>query len=194
MPGDGTLQLLLRQMWRPDGQQGIGSGWLTSSAAIGGPIALRVRSNPGFHPPGDDRPLLLVGNGTGIAGLRALLKSRIERGLHRNWLLFGERSSAHDFHYGDEFAAWHAAGQLERMNLAFSREQRGVAGGRRYVQDLLRMHAADIRAWLDAGAAVYVCGSLEGMAPGVEAALAGIVGMDTLERMAGEGRYRRDVY
>lgn len=194
LPDDGSLQLLVRQMWRPDGQPGIGSGWLTITAAVDEVVDLRIRRNPGFHPPPDDRPLLLVGNGTGLAGLRAVLKARIAAGHHRNWLMFGERNAACDFHYADELQAWRDAGRIERMDLAFSREQRGPHGGRRYVQDLVRMHADAVRAWLDAGASVYVCGSLAGMAPGVDAALADIVGPDALERMAADGRYRRDVY
>ena len=190
LPGDGSLHLLLRQMRRPDGSLGLGSGWLTEAAPIGGDVALRIRSNPGFHPPADDRPLILVGNGTGIAGLRALLKARIAAGHVRNWLLFGERTRAHDFHYGDDVEAWLASGQLERVDLAFSRD----GDGRRYVQHLLREHAAAVRDWLRQGAAVYVCGSLEGMAPAVEDELVGMVGRDELDRMAADGRYRRDVY
>src|SRR5690606_33429193 len=67
LPGDGTLQLLVRQMQRPDGTPGIGSGWLCLHAAPGDGVGLRIRANPNFHPPADDRPMLLVGNGTGIA-------------------------------------------------------------------------------------------------------------------------------
>lgn len=190
LPADRSLQLLLRQMRRPDGSLGLGSGWLTEAAPIGGDVALRIRSNPGFHPPGDDRPLILVGNGTGIAGLRALLKARIAAGRTRNWLLFGGRTRAADFHYGDEIEAWLATGQVERIDLAFSRD----GEERRYVQHLLREHAALVRERLLQGAAVYVCGSLEGMAPAVEAELLGLVGRDELDRMAADGRYRRDVY
>ncbi len=195
LPADGSLQLLLRQMRRPDGSLGLGSGWLTEAAPIGGTVALRIRSNPGFRPPTDARPLLLVGNGTGIAGLRALLKARIAAGHRRNWLFFGERTRAHDFHYGEELQQWQAQGALERLDLAFSRDGDTDAGtDRRYVQHAMREHAAALREWLRQGAAVHVCGSLEGMAPAVEAELVALIGQDKLERMAADGRYRRDVY
>ncbi|MBC7989729.1 MAG: flavodoxin domain-containing protein [Luteimonas sp.] len=190
LPGDGAIHLLLRQMRRPDGSLGLGSGWLTTTAAVGDTVALRIRSNPGFHAPADDRPLILIGNGTGLAGLRALLKARIAEGRHRNWLLFGERSRAHDLHYGDDLALWQAQGWLERCDYAFSRDQ----PERRYVQHLLVDHAPALQAWLAEGAAVHVCGSLAGMAPAVDAELARLVGRETLERMAAEGCYRRDVY
>jgi sulfite reductase (NADPH) flavoprotein alpha-component len=49
-------------------------------------------------------------------------------------------------------------------------------------------------AWVDDGAAIYVCGSLQGMAGGVDAALQDILGDARLQAMQRDGRYRRDVY
>lgn len=190
LPADGTLQLLVRRMQRPDGTPGLGSAWLCDEAGPGTEIELRIRENRNFHPPADDRPLLLVGNGTGIAGLRALLKARIAAGRRRNWLVFGERTRAHDFHYRDELLRWQAEGAIEFLDLAFSRD----GGGPRYVQDALERHADRLAEWLARDAAVYVCGSLQGMAPAVHARLEAVAGRDLLERMATDGRYRRDVY
>jgi len=51
-----------------------------------------------------------------------------------------------------------------------------------------------VRAWIGRGAAIYVCGSLQGMASGVDAALRQIVGEAPLRELAAGGRYRRDVY
>ena len=73
IPADGSLELLVRQGHRPDGSLGLAAGWLTRHAAPGKTIALRLRSNPNFHAPDDDVPLILIGNGTGLAALRALL-------------------------------------------------------------------------------------------------------------------------
>ncbi|WP_363797987.1 sulfite reductase subunit alpha [Lysobacter firmicutimachus] len=190
LPADGSLQLLVRQMRRDDGRLGLGSGWLTEHAALGGEIDLRIRSNPSFHTPDDARPIVLIGNGTGLAGLRALLKTRIAAGHRRNWLLFGERNAACDLHYREELEAWRAGGAIERVDYAFSRD--GQA--RVYVQDRLREQRPRVREWVAAGAAIYVCGSLEGMAPAVEAALQEAIGVEALENLAAQGRYRRDVY
>jgi len=190
LPEDGRLELLVRQMRYPDGRLGIGSGWLTAHVPVGGRIALRVRTNRSFHPPEPDRPMILVGNGTGMAGLRAHLRARRAAGQCRNWLIFGERSRAQDFFYREEIEAWLADGSLQRLDLAFSRDQ----AERVYVQDRLREAADDLRRWVTAGAAIYVCGSLEGMAGGVHATLADILGADTLEELTEAGRYRRDVY
>ena len=190
LPADGAIHLLVRQMRRPDGEPGLGSGWLTAGARIGDEIALRVRANPNFHAPRTTVPLILIGNGTGIAGLRALLKSRIAEGQHRNWLIFGERNASHDHFYGDELSQWRALNQLERVDLVFSRDQ----PERRYVQHRVRECADELRRWVAEGAAIYICGSLQGMAPAVDAALSEVLGADTLEDLAISGRYRRDVY
>lgn len=190
VPSDGAVHLLVRRMQQDDGSAGIGSGWLTQHAQVGGEIALRIRANPGFHAPTDDRPLVLIGNGTGLAGLRALLKARVEAGRGRNWLLFGERESAHDFYHRDEILQWQRQGSLERLDLAWSRE----GESRIYVQDRLRASADVLRQWIEQGAAVYVCGSLAGMAPGVDAVLRETLGDARVEQLREAGRYRRDVY
>lgn len=190
IPADAAIHLLVRRMQRADGAPGLGSGWLTTHAPIDTDIALRIRSNPNFHVPDDARPLILIGNGSGIAGLRALLKERVAMDRRRNWLLFGERSAAHDFHYRDEILRWREEGFIERLDFAFSRDQ----PERVYVQQRLAAAAPTLRAWVDEGAALYVCGSLEGMAPGVHAALVDALGKATVERMLADGRYRRDVY
>jgi sulfite reductase (NADPH) flavoprotein alpha-component len=51
-----------------------------------------------------------------------------------------------------------------------------------------------LRDWVARGAAIYVCGSLEGMAAGVDDALAQVLGAGQLAALADAGRYRRDVY
>lgn len=190
LPADGRLDLLVRQAVREDGTPGLGSGWLTAHAPLGAEIALRIRENPSFHGPAPDRPLILIGNGTGLAGLRAHLKARAAAGAGPNWLVFGERQAACDFHHRAEIEAWLADGTLARLDLAFSRDQ----ARRLYVQHRLAAAAETLRAWVADGAAIYVCGSLAGMAPGVEATLVEILGAATVERLADEGRYRRDVY
>lgn len=190
LPSDGSLHILLRRLLRADGTPGIGSGWLCDYARVGGEIALRLRSNPNFHAPDAAKPMILIGNGTGIAGLRAHLKQRIAAGSRRNWLLFGERSSDRDFFYRDEILQWQAQNHIERLDLAFSRDQTDPV----YVQNKLLAAADPLREWVEAGASLYVCGSLAGMAPGVDGALRRILGDANVEAMLTEGRYRRDVY
>lgn len=190
IPTDGALHLLVRLMTREDGTPGLGSGWLCRHAVPGDGIALRIRRNPNFHAPAHDVPMILIGNGTGLAGLRSHLRARERVGAHRNWLLFGERQRAHDDFHGEEVARWLAEGHLEHLDQVFSRDD----GAHRYVQHALRAQSRRLREWIEAGAALYVCGSLEGMAPGVDEALRDVLGDARVEDLLATGRYRRDVY
>lgn len=191
LPADGELQLLVRQEQHPDGSMGAASGLLTSTLSVGDSVALRLRPHRGFRLEGNEnRPLILIGNGTGLAGLRAHLRARAAAGRKDNWLVFGERQSAHDFLCRQEIEAWQADGTLARLDMVFSRDQ----AERFYVQHRLLQVADTLQAWLRDGAAVYVCGSLQGMASGVDAALRQIAGDDLWAELSADGRYRRDVY
>ncbi|WP_454867539.1 PepSY domain-containing protein [Pseudomonas farris] len=187
---DGVLELIVRQELHADGSLGVGSGWLTEHAPVGSSISLRVRRNSGFHLPNEPVPMILLGNGTGLAGLRSLLKARIADGQQRHWLLFGERNREHDYLCHAELEEWLTAGDLERLDLAFSRDQ----AEKIYVQDRLRESADELKKWLADGAVIYICGSLQGMASGVDHALNELLGIEEVDRLIEQGRYRRDVY
>ncbi|WHO37977.1 sulfite reductase flavoprotein subunit alpha [Sphingobium sp. AP49] len=189
---DGTLDLVVRQVHGEDERLGIGSGWLTAYLPVGSTTRLRVRPNPGFRIDAGHAacPLILIGNGTGIAGLRAHLRAQAHAGHKGHWLLFGERSRRHESFFDDELSAWMQDGTLSRLDRAFSRDD--DCG--RYVQDLLSNQGDMLSDWIDRGATILVCGSLEGMAQGVHDVLVNSLGEATLENLAEEGRYRRDVY
>jgi sulfite reductase (NADPH) flavoprotein alpha-component len=191
IPSDGRLELLVRLQRREDGSPGAASGWLCEGATLADAVRLRLREHGRFRL-GDNahRPILFIGNGSGLAGLRGLLRARIGLGVRENWLLFGERNAAHDFLLRGELEGWRDGGWLEKLDLAFSRDRQE----RRYVQDVLREQASVVRDWVERGAAIYVCGSLQGMAGGVHEALRELLGDEALERLGAEGRYRRDVY
>lgn len=186
---EGRVRLLVRQVRHASGL-GLVSGWLTEQAPLAAGMELRLLANPGFEPVDDDRPCIFIGNGSGYAGLRGHLLTRIEHGHHRNWLCFGERQRAHDAFFAQELEQWQAQGRVERVDLAFSRDQ----PERIYVQDRLREASAELRRWIDDGAVIYVCGSLQGMASGVDAVLEEVLGRTSLDELAMQGRYRRDVY
>ncbi|MBC3930702.1 sulfite reductase subunit alpha [Undibacterium curvum] len=189
LPGDGGLELLVRQLQKDDGSLGLGSGWLTAYAEVGQAIQLRIRSNPQFHTPGTER-LILIGNGTGLAGLRAHLKQRIAKGQQQNWLIFGERQRSKDFFHQSDILDWQAQGWLPELDLCFSRDQ----AERRYVQHALRERAELLADWVAQGAAILVCGSLQGMAGEVHQTLLDVLGEELLDQLSDQGRYLRDVY
>lgn len=191
VPAEGALDLLIRQVQINQHQLGIGSGWLTEYAELNSLIRLRIRSNPHFHSPPAHQALILIGNGTGIAGLRAHIANPARR-TAKHWLFFGERSAAADQFFRADIQHWQHTGLLARVDNVFSRD--AISNAPRYVQDLLLPNAQEIQRWVNEGAAIFVCGSLKGMAQAVDDALAQILGAERLEILADEQRYCRDVY
>ena len=164
-------------------------------------VAVYPEPNPNFRLPADgDRPIVMIGAGTGIAPYRAFVEHRREHGQRGdNWLVFGDRNFATDFLYQLEWLRYRRDGLLTRLDVAFSRD----GADKRYVQHRLLEHATELRRWLDRGAHVYVCGDAEGMAAGVHEALLAVLGQggrsadtaaDELAALRRDGRYQRDVY
>lgn len=192
LPEDGRVQLLVRSVQSADGSPGRMSGLLNDPAAAGRIFRGRIRPHHNFRL--DDnaaRPLILIGNGTGLAGLIAHLRHRCRRGDGRNWLIFGERNAAHDDHFGPELDAFERAGLLARRDRVFSRDHETPG---EYVQHRLARAGATLREWIAGGAAIYVCGSATGMGPAVHQVLIDILGDDAVTELRHAGRYRRDVY
>jgi sulfite reductase (NADPH) flavoprotein alpha-component len=189
---------------------GAGSSYLTERAMLrgilrGAPprrVPIYFVNNPNFRLPSDpSTPIIMIGPGTGIAPFRAFLQERAATGAKgANWLFCGNRSRAQDFLYADELLAYQQSGLLTRLELAFSRDQPEKI----YVQHLLQQHAADVLAWLQAGAYVYVCGDAKHMAEDVQNALLAIIAeqgklepsaaRQYLVKLRQEKRYQRDVY
>lgn len=190
LPAEGSLRLLVRLHRDVEGKVGLASGWF-AAAEIGSVVRLRVRPHRLFRL-GENagRPLILIGNGSGLAGLRGHLKARELAGQQDNWLIYGERNAAHDAIWAAELEAWRDARCLQRLDRVFSRD----SGVRRYVQDVLQDSRETLRQWVAKGAAIYVCGSRTGMAEGVDAALTAALGEEGVASLLLAGRYRRDVY
>ena len=181
---------------------GIGSCYLADFAKPGDVIPVFVQKSHGFGPPADDNaPAIMVGPGTGIAPFRAFLEEREARGAKgRNWLFFGDQKRITDYLYEDQIADWQRRGILNRLDLAFSRDQ----AEKIYVQTRMSENAADLWAWLEEGAHFYVCGDAKRMAKDVEDTLLRIAADHTgksageakilVDGLAKAGRYPRDVY
>jgi sulfite reductase (NADPH) flavoprotein alpha-component len=184
-------------------RKGVCSTFLADRAAPGeARIGIFVHSNKAFRPPvSGDTPTIMVGPGTGIAPFRAFLHERKAMGAKgKNWLFFGDQRATTDFLYRDELAALMEDGTLTRLETAFSRDQ----ADKIYVQHRMLEHAAELYAWLEAGAHFYVCGDASRMAKDVDAALHTVIeraGGKTPEQAAAyvqslkaAKRYARDVY
>lgn len=110
-------------------------------------------------------PLLLLGPGTGIAPMRALLQERQfllskdpETKLGKALLFFGCKHSKMDFIYEDELQQFKANGSLQELHTAFSRDTEKKV----YVQHLLTEPATAqelLSLILEQDAYIYVCGA-----------------------------------
>ncbi len=181
--------------------EGLASSLLGRHLATGAHVRVFLEGQGAFPLPEDpDRPIILIGAGTGVAPYRAFLQEREMLGARgRNWLFFGDRNLRTDFLYQREWLQWLDDGLLTGLDVAFSRD-----GGRRvYVQDRLRERGREVYAWLEEGAAVYVCGSVR-MGQDVHQALAAVLcdaggrtpgqAAHYIEELVHTGRYHRDVY
>ncbi|WP_040148160.1 assimilatory sulfite reductase (NADPH) flavoprotein subunit, partial [Xanthomonas citri] len=179
---------------------GAASGFL-AALGEGDTAPVYIEPNERFRVPADaDRDILMIGPGTGVAPFRGFVQERAETGAKgRNWLFFGAQHFNTDFLYQAEWQLALRRGELHALDLAFSRDQ----AEKLYVQHRLRARGAEVYAWLQGGAHVYVCGATS-MGKDVHAALLDIVathGAQDAEAAAAyltqlqvEGRYARDVY
>ncbi|UUE97358.1 assimilatory sulfite reductase (NADPH) flavoprotein subunit [Xanthomonas hortorum pv. pelargonii] len=179
---------------------GSASGFL-AALREGDTAPVYVEPNERFRVPADpDRDILMIGPGTGVAPFRGFVQERAETGAKgRNWLFFGAQHFNTDFLYQAEWQQALQRGELHALEVAFSRDQ----AEKIYVQHRLRARGAEVYAWLQGGAHVYVCGAI-GMGKDVHAALLDIVAthgaLDAeaaaayLTQLQVEGRYARDVY
>ncbi|MBI5396627.1 MAG: sulfite reductase subunit alpha [Verrucomicrobia bacterium] len=183
-------------------RKGACSTFLSDRTTPGTTVPVFVHTNKAFRPPADgERGMIMVGPGTGIAPFRAFLQERRATGAKGgNWLFFGDQRAATDFLYRDELEAMQRDGLLTRLDTAFSRDQ----AEKIYVQHRMLENAAELFAWLEAGAHFYVCGDAARMAKDVDAALhqvierAGSMSAEQaaayVKRLQAAKRYARDVY
>jgi len=165
-------------------------------------LPIYIQPNRKFKVPADaDASMIMIGPGTGIAPFRGFLHERRALGhTGRNWLFFGERSSATDFLYRDELEGMQKDGHLTRLDTAFSRDQ----GEKIYVQHRMAQNSKTFWDWLQSGSSVYVCGDAKQMAKDVHTTLCSIVaregGMskeqaeEYVADLKDQHRYHRDVY
>ncbi|MEM7043533.1 MAG: sulfite reductase subunit alpha [Pseudomonadota bacterium] len=179
-------------------RNGVASTFFAERIEAGTPIKVYRQPAHGFALPDDDeKPVIMIGPGTGIAPFRAFLEERSARKAKGpNWLFFGNPHGGTDYLYRDELEGFAQSGLLTRLDTAFSRDQTEKI----YVQHRILEHGQDIWRWLEDGAHVYVCGDAKRMAADVDQALQdvatrhGVDGKAFVTGLTKSGRYQRDVY
>lgn len=176
--------------------------YLCSLAPLNSPeVPVYIHPSHDFRPPEDiEKPIIMIGPGTGVAPFRAFMQERDIKGHKgKNWLFFGEWTRENEFFYEEEWMHWSNKDQL-KLSLAFSRDQKEKV----YVQHKMLEHAKELFRWLEEGAFLYVCGDAQHMAKDVEKMLHMIVmeegamgeaeAHEYIKRLRKEKRYLRDVY
>ena len=181
-------------------RKGVCSSYLAER--VGDSIPCYFHPNKNFKLPDDtEKPIIMVGPGTGIAPFRAFIEERKAMGsTGGNWLFFGDRSQKTDYLYGNEWESYHKDGLLNRLDLAWSRDQDKKV----YVQHKMLEKGAELWNWLNNGALFYVCGDASRMAKDVDQTLRAIaqeqgsmseedsaIWVKSLQK---EKRYLKDVY
>jgi sulfite reductase (NADPH) flavoprotein alpha-component len=171
---------------------------LLSALPVDSTVDFYIHKNTQFRLPADEKDIIMIGPGTGIAPFRSFLAHRDSTGATgRNWLFFGDQHFVTDFLYQSEIQNWIDTGVLTRVNVAFSRDQAEKV----YVQHKMKKNGKELFDWIDSGATIYLCGAKDPMSVDVENALLKIISEhgkinaeEYFEKLKEEGRYHKDVY
>jgi sulfite reductase (NADPH) flavoprotein alpha-component len=164
-------------------------------------ITFYVHKDKSFKLPAADKNIIMVGPGTGVAPFRAFLAERDATGATgKNWFFFGEQHFTTDFLYQTEIQNYVQTGVLNKIDLAFSRDQ----SEKIYVQHRMLEKATELFRWIDSGASFYISGTKDPMSKEVENVLLQIIenegkrspeeAKQYLKQLEKEGRYEKDVY
>ncbi|MBL7972527.1 MAG: assimilatory sulfite reductase (NADPH) flavoprotein subunit [Prolixibacteraceae bacterium] len=181
---------------------GACSTFLADRIEIDSTVPVFIEKNPAFKLPENEKtPVILIGAGTGVAPYRAFLQHREANNQKgKTWLFFGERRFHSDFLYQAEWQKLQKDGYLEKIDVAFSRDQEEKI----YVQNRLIERQKEVFAWLNNGANIYLCGDIKQMARDVQKTLLQIFeteggmseekALEYLKTLKKEKRFQTDVY
>ncbi|MES2649063.1 MAG: flavodoxin domain-containing protein [Bacteroidota bacterium] len=179
---------------------GLGSFYL-NHLPVDTQLQMFLHRQKHFHLPPDDKDLIMIGPGTGLAPLRSFIAERDALGTSgRNWLFFGEQHFNTDFLYQTEIQGWKETGVLNKVSLAFSRDQ----AEKIYVQHRMQEEAAELWDWINNGAYIAICGAKNPMSKDVETVLIDVISKHGnlsheaatayLAQLSKDGRYSKDVW
>jgi len=116
-------------------------------------MELHIKKNTEFHFPKNDKPVILIANGTGIAPFLGMLhENKNQNPVH---FFLGLRTKKSLELYEDILSEVSQKNKLTSLYVAYSRERKN-----QYVQDLVRDNGFLISITLQAGGSIFICGSL----------------------------------
>lgn len=181
---------------------GACSTYLADRIEVDSQVSVFIEKNPAFKlPENEETPVILIGAGTGVAPYRSFLQHREANNQKgKTWLFFGERRFHSDFLYQIEWQKLLKDGYLEKIDVAFSRDQEEKV----YVQNRLIENQKEVFEWLNRGANIYLCGDMKQMARDVQKTLLQIFeteggmseekALEYLKTLKKEKRFQTDVY
>lgn len=156
--------------------EGVCSTHIATSQSTNTMLRVFVRPSTFRLPHDISTPIIMIGPGTGIAPMRALLQDRKHQqqaeqkssnntntntvnDTNYNVLYFGCKHEEKDFIYRDELLEYKHDGTLNELHVAFSRKD---PTKKQYVQHLLRQNSKETYNLIDKhNAYVYVCGGVK---------------------------------
>ncbi|SHE71894.1 Sulfite reductase, alpha subunit (flavoprotein) [Mariniphaga anaerophila] len=186
----------IRYTFQSRKHEGAGSIELTNNLVAGDTIRFRHYPNLEFRlPENTNAPLILIGIGTGIAPFRAFLQqNEFDNSNREIWLIWGDKNRENDFLYEKELLDFKEKNSLTKLDTAFSRD----GNPKVYVQHLVEQNESDFIRWMNKGAHVFVCGSIN-MAEGTKTAIEKVLNNHsastiTFHELIEQQRYHEDTY
>lgn len=179
---------------------GTCSRYLCSLLSLNKPVAeVFLKKSRNFSLPllSEDKLILMIGTGTGLAPFKGFLEKRKKTSPSlKNYLFFGERYSSENFYYKKFFEDLVKENILE-MFCAFSRDQEE----RLYVQHLLLQKKKLVQFILDQSGYIFVCGS-KVLGRSIDSALLQILeesfgltkSKQIMQNLRNQNRYVKDIY
>ena len=123
--GDEAHLLISAVRYETNGRarKGVASNYAAERLKRGSRVRVKLKPNKHFALPAQDKDIIMVGPGTGVAPFRAFVQERRAVAAEgRSWLFFGDRQYTHDFLYQLDWQDALKDGALTRMDVAFSRD------------------------------------------------------------------------
>ncbi len=161
-------------------------------------VSIYIEPNHTFRLASDDKNIIMIGNGAGIAPYRAFMMEReYKQAQGKNWLIFNNPNFEQDFLYQTEWIAWQQNKQLNDFDLVWD-------GDESQISQAIFSKGPQIWRWLQEGAYLYIAGSQNSMAKAAHEALLKIAQQEGqmdekqsrtwLNQLKSENRYQREIY
>lgn len=179
-------------------QLGKCSSYLINDLKVGEEINAVLRYTD-FHIENNDKPVIMVASGVGIAPMIGFLAD-LQKRPRPAWLFFGNSNRNGGYHYQNQWEKALSDGVLTHINVAFTEEHKGY-----YVQDEVFRNGHEVFDWvMNNNALIYVCGKANTVGTGVTDALVEIikahgkvsrdVAVETVNKLKADNRIRMDLF